>query len=109
VNRLPMSTAAAGLIRALAARAGAPRDRILLTQVHSTDWQSLTFVGERHHLCLRVSGADAAAATERMCKGLEDAEFDIPGQIVADIHVTERSADSDGSVSMTIEALTVGD
>jgi hypothetical protein len=45
-----------------------------------------------------------------MCAGLDDAEFSIPGQIVADIAVAgaaERG--SDGSTSVTIEALTVGE
>jgi hypothetical protein len=41
--RLAISPAAAALLRALIARACADRDRILLTEVHSTDWQSLTF------------------------------------------------------------------
>jgi hypothetical protein len=45
---------------------------------------------------------------ERICAGLEDAEFSIPGVIVADIGVAgiaRRAAD--GSTSLTIEALTV--
>ncbi len=47
---------------------------------------------------------------ERMCDGLEDAEFSIPGQIVADIAVVGGpSARLDGSTSLTIEALTIGE
>ena len=52
--KITMSPAASNLIRALIARAGVPRDRILLTDVQSTDWQSLTLTGERHQLELRV-------------------------------------------------------
>jgi hypothetical protein len=37
MNRIAMSAAAAGLLRALIARAGIPRDRILLTDARSTD------------------------------------------------------------------------
>jgi hypothetical protein len=48
--RIAMSAAASGLLRALIARAGVPRDRILLTNLCSIDWQSLTFVGERHEI-----------------------------------------------------------
>jgi hypothetical protein len=43
-----------------------------------------------------------------MCGGLEDAEFQIPRQIVADIAVAgEPLRSDDGSVCITIEALTV--
>jgi hypothetical protein len=110
MNRVAMSSAASGLLRALIARAGVPRDRILLTEVRSTDWQSLTFVGQRHELHLRIPGPDSASIVHRMCEGLEDAEFGIPGQIVADIALLGRpGCGSDGSTSITIEALTVAD
>jgi hypothetical protein len=56
MNRLPMSSAGAALLRALLTRALVDRDRILLTNYRSTDWQSLTFVGERHELHFRVPG-----------------------------------------------------
>src|SRR5437867_2135756 len=38
--KLALSPAAAGLLRALVARAGIDRDRILLTDFRSIDWQS---------------------------------------------------------------------
>ena len=86
--KLAMSPAAAALLRALLARAGVERDRILLTQFRSVDWNSLTFSGER----------------------LDDAEFAIPGQIVADITVAGSPVRSaDGSLSIKIEALTVAE
>lgn len=108
MNRLAMSAAASCLVRALIVRAGIQRDRILLTEVHSTDWQSLTFVGERHQLHLRITGPDARFAAERMCAGLDDAEFSIPGQIVADIALLGTpTPDGDGSIAIAIEALTV--
>ena len=45
-----------------------------------------------------------------MCDGLEDAEFSIPGMIVADIAVLgEPKAALDGSTSLVIEALTIGE
>jgi len=40
--KLALSTAAAGLLRALLGRAGVSRDRILLTEFRSVDWNSLT-------------------------------------------------------------------
>jgi hypothetical protein len=45
-----------------------------------------------------------------MCGGLEDAEFSIPGQIVADVTVFGKPVrEPDGSTSITIEALTIGE
>ena len=106
--KLALSTAAAGLLRSLLARAGIDRDRILLTEFRSTDWQSLTFMGERHEMELRLPGPDAEALVDRLTTGLADAEFRIPGQIVADIGLTRPPIpNADGSFSLHIEALTI--
>lgn len=106
--KLALSPAAAGLLRAFLARGGIDRDRILLTEFRSTDWQSLTFVGERHEMELRVPGPDADLLVERLTGDLDDAEFAIPGQIVADIGLDRPpSRNRDGSVSLFIEALTI--
>lgn len=108
MNRIAMSTAAAGLLRALIGRARVPRSRILLTDIRSIDWQSLTFSGERHHLELRVPGPNSGEIVERMCARLEEAEFSIPGILVADVAVTgEARRALDGSISVAIEALTL--
>ena len=108
--KIPMSPAAAALLRALIGRAGVERNRILLTDAHSTDWQSLTFSGERHHLALRVTGLDSRAVVARMCDGLEDAEFSIPGVLVADVAlVGEPRRAHDGATELVIEALTIAD
>jgi hypothetical protein len=106
--RMAMSPAAGALLRAVTARARVERNRILLTDVHSTDWQSLTFNGERHQFALRVSGADSGDVVRRMCAGLEDVEFSIPGLIVADIGVVGAPRRAiDGATELTIEALTI--
>jgi hypothetical protein len=102
-----MSPAASGLLRGLIARAGAPGDRILLTDARSIDWQSLTFVGERHEIELRICGPDADTVADRLCDRLPDAEFAIPGQILADIAVRRRQRADDGSALLSIEALTI--
>ena len=108
--KLALSPAAAGLLRALLARAGIDRDRILLTDFRSTDWQSLMFIGERHEMQLRIPGPDAEILTDRITGGLGDAEFAIPGQIVADIGLQRPPLrNSDGSVSLFIEALTIAE
>lgn len=106
--KLALSPAAAGLLRALLARAGIDRDRILLTEFRSIDWQSLTFIGERHEMELRIPAPDADLLIERITAGLSDAEFAIPGQIVADIGLERPPrANADGSISLFIEALTI--
>jgi hypothetical protein len=82
----------------------------LLSDAHSVDWQSLTFTGERHHIGLRITGLDSRDAVRRMCAGLEDAEFSIPGVLVADIGVLGAPvAAADGSTIVTIEALTISE
>ena len=108
MNRLPMSPAASALLRCLTGRAQVPRNRILLSDIHSVDWRSLTFTGERHELELRVPAPDSMYVVKRMCDGLEDAEFSIPGVIVADIALTGPPVPApDGSTTIRIEALTV--
>lgn len=108
--KMAMSHAAGCLVRALVARAGVERNRILLTDVESVDWQSLTLAGERHQIALRVTGLDSADAAKRMCAGLDDAEFSIPGLIVADIAVLgSPRREPDGATALMIEALTVRD
>ena len=105
-----MSPASAGLLRALVARACVDRNRILLTEFRSTDWHSLTFCGERHSFSLRIASPEAAVICRRVVDGLGDAEFSIPGHVVADIAVVEEPrTESDGSIVLEIEALTVAE
>lgn len=104
-----MSKAAAALLRALLARADV-NHRVLLTSYRSTDWQSLTFVGERHQIGLRVPGADSDSIARRITEGVEDAEFAIRGQIVADVALARPlHHESDGSISLELEALTISE
>lgn len=110
MSRLPMSKAAAALLRALLSKSGKDRDRILLTEYGSTDWQSLVFVGERHRFELRFAGPRAESLVESVCSELSEEEFAIPGQIVADIALEgapKRCAD--GSLEAVIEALTIAE
>lgn len=108
--KLAISPAAAGLLRALLGRAGVDRDRVLLSEFRSTDWQSLTFMGERHEMELRVPGPNAEELVNRLTGGLSEAEFAIPGQIVADVGLERPpSRNTDGSFSLFIEALTISE
>ena len=107
---MAMSRAASGLLRALVERMGTQSDRILLSEIQSVDWQSLTFTGETHVLRLRVPGPDADLLVGRLTHGIEDAEFSIPGHLVADIIVAGGlNRALDGSIKLEIEALTVAE
>ena len=108
MKALALSPAAAGLLRALLRRVAEARDRVLLIEANSTDWQSLTFTGERHLFAIRITGADAAAIARTFTDGLSDAEFEMKGHIVADIATLPVIEEEDGSVLVRIEALTVG-
>ena len=105
----PVFSAAAGaLLRGLLARSGASRSDVLLTEVRSVDWRSLTFDGERQEIAMRFTGPDARAEADRMIDRIEDHEFSIGKVIVADINVVGRCVGlGDGSVSIAIEALTI--
>ena len=108
--KLALSTAASGLLRALIKRSGAERQTVVLSNFQSIDWQSLTFIGERHELSLRILGPDAMQSARRMTDNLADTEFSIAGQLVADIALLdEPKQDADGSVLLHIEALTLVD
>jgi len=108
MNKLPMSRAASALLRALIHRSSADHNRILLIEIQSVDWQSLTLTGERHVLHLKLPGPDADLIAQSLTAGLEDAEFALPGLIVADIAVlVEPRKGADGAISLSIEALTI--
>lgn len=110
MNRLPMSKAGAALLRALLSRALVNPDRILLTDYRSSDWQSLTFVGERHEMRFRIAGPGAQKTYEVMIGDLAEDEFALPRQILADIAVFGLPVrEPDGSISFSLEALTIAD
>ncbi len=108
--KIAMSRPASALLSALLSRTPEDRDRILLSEVRSVDWQSLTFNGERHEAQIRIVGPGARDVAARMVDGLADAEFTVPGHIVADVAcMTPPQEESDGSVALSIEALTIAD
>lgn len=109
MTRLPMSRVAAALLRWLLSRAAIDRDRILLSEVRSVDWQSLTFTGERHHLLFDLKGPGAEHACKRLIDGLEDAECTLPGAILADICANRQAGALPGSIGLMVEALTIAD
>ncbi|RDS76138.1 hypothetical protein DL238_14985 [Alteriqipengyuania lutimaris] len=55
-----------------------------ITAHSARPWASITFSGTQHAITLDFEGADAVQAGEGFIARLEDHEFNIPGQIVAD-------------------------
>ncbi|MCJ8191873.1 hypothetical protein [Sphingomicrobium aestuariivivum] len=108
--RPPLSSAATSLLRAVINRTGLPRDRILLREFRSVDWHSLTYQGERHCISLRLPPPHAAETARALTDGLEDAEFEIGGHLVADIALAcPPIHGEDGSIGIEIEALTLAE
>lgn len=110
MNRPLMSAASKALLRTLLGRAGANRDRIFLTHWIATDWQSLTFAGERHEAGFRIIGEDALQLAQDWTSALGDADLPIGGGFVAEIGLAKPIAvQDDGSVLVDLEALTLED
>lgn len=111
MNRLRMTQAASSLLRNLLGRSGTHSNRIVLTDWTSIDWQSLTFLGERHRAGFVVSGENAMAIAASWTRDLPEAEFDLgTAGFVAEIALAAPlSVREDGSVLVQLEALTIAD
>ena len=103
------SSAAAQLLRALVERTGLARDRISIGRLHSVEWRSLTFTGERHEIALLINGPDSEAALGLLRNGLSEAIWSLQGHVVVDILVVGEQLMNDGSIRVEIEALTLCD
>ena len=97
---------AAALLRRVRALAAFPALKV--EEVRSRAWASVTFGGARHELWLRLEGAGAEEAADRLLAQLGTAEFALRGHIVADIALVSQER-RPGSVRLRIEALTVKD
>ena len=109
MNRPRMTGSATALLRSLLQRAGLEQNRIFLTDWTSTEWQSLTFTGERHVAGFMVRGSDPRKLALRWIEGLEEAELAIgPAAFVGDIRarVSGQPRD-DGAILVEVEALTL--
>jgi hypothetical protein len=96
----------AAILRATAALAAPLGARLVIEELRSRDWASLTLTGARHELDVRLDGAGAQAALARVLAELPNASLSIPGRILAELVVEPGTADDDGVV-LTICALVI--
>ena len=122
--RTPIGHVATAILREIdsLARIG-PADRqkpmIVIEELRAFDWASITFVGQRHELDLRLDGdADVvAAALVRLGDELATADIPMAGHFIAEIRVVpgERlladATQPSGSVrqQLRVEALVLRD
>lgn len=90
------------LLRALNA---APCPMPPVRVARSEAWASATFSGARHRFELEPAESPHADA---FAGHLPDAEYRLPGHLVADIAIAERTV-TDRGVALVVEALTVED
>jgi hypothetical protein len=79
------------------------RPGVAVVERSAAPWASVTFSGARHRIGVSVADAPGVG---KWIERLPEAEFAIPGHIVADLAVT-ATARRGGRVAVTIEALTV--
>lgn len=118
-SHAPLLAAIRRLIAPAAATRGeAAADRetptIVVESLRVEDWASLTFEGEKHWLDLRIDGSRAviAGAQARLAAALDDADFELPGHLVADIALVSTALVGDArhaSCRLRFEALTIAD
>ena len=110
----------AAVLRAIASIVGAESaDRqkpvLIVEEVRSEDWASVTFIGATHAIDLRLEGdaEQVAGPTARLVAQLCDHDIPVSGQIVADIAVALSTliADKNNIVtqSLTVNLLTIRD
>jgi hypothetical protein len=72
-----------------------------------TPWASATFIGARHAVTLVLRGEDAMARADALRMMLPEAEFHLPGHIVADLVVDSISSDEPGAAKLLLSVLTI--
>ena len=76
--------------------------------IYERPWHSLTFAGTQLCLSARFQGSQMMCKGEEFCASLTDFEFDLPGQLVADIAVTQAVV-ANGAYCLMIDALLLDD
>jgi len=107
-----------GSFSAVVAKTMARRDRLVeavmaladghgeVVEHKARSWASITFSGTRHQLVIDFEGTEAVEAGEELVARLEDHEFSIPGQLVADAAIRAvEHVPSTGSLIVHAELL----
>lgn len=90
-----------------------PARGLVIENFESEPWASLTFLGMRHRLDVRLSGEEAhvADAYDRLKALLADPPLNLPGHFVAELELIDSLGEirPDGrmDLSVRIEALTI--
>ncbi len=82
----PRKQRTGSLVRALIALAGGHG---AVVEHAMRNWASITFSGTRHHITLAFAGDEAIAGGDTLIALAPDHEFDLPGEIVADLAICE--------------------
>lgn len=72
-----------------------------------TPWASATFIGARHALTLVLMGEDASLRAEALAVMLPEANFAIPGHVVADVAVDRVATDAADEARLMLSVLTI--
>ncbi len=81
--------------------------RVRIEAVESTDWQSVTFAGARHRLLLHLEGAGARDAADTLLARFPEADFVLPGHLLAEIRILTDRCGPGAEVELEVQALTV--
>lgn len=99
--RCPIARFETALVRS-ATRAGAP---LTIDDHHACCWQSATFAGHRH---IVEAHAATGGPLDQWLASIADVDLTLPGQLLADLRVTERHGDA-LITRFTLNALTVAE
>lgn len=100
--------AASALLRAVRNAFAGFGGALVVEEMRSRRWASITFTGARHELRFRLEGRTADEEAERFVSSLEAAEFALRGHVLADIALVSQVRE-EGRAVIEVEALTVED
>jgi hypothetical protein len=88
-------------------------EALVLEEIRSRSWASVTFSGARHVITFRLSGPGCEEAADAFLTALDVAEFEMRGHLMADIALVSRESlrgeAAESEVRISLEALTVED
>jgi hypothetical protein len=96
----------AAILRAAVAMVARHGVQVVIEELRCRDWASLTLIGGRHELDIRLVGPDAAAALARLQADLPDADIAIAGHILAELVIVPGDAEP-GNMALTLNALAI--